>query len=65
MYGSYRQTDRAAVLRILDQIPAAEGPAVARLRALCGGDDQDIQADVQQIESTIKDRTTRSIPGAP
>jgi hypothetical protein len=61
MYGSYQQTDRAVVLRILDQIPAAEGPAVARLRALCGGDDQDIQADVQQIESTIKDRTTCSI----
>ena len=61
MYGSYQQTDRATVLQILDQIPASEGPAVARLRALCGGNDQDIRADIEQIRSTTKDKTTRSV----
>lgn len=61
MYGSYQQTDHATVLRILDQIPAEEELKVAALRALCGGDDQDIQADVQQIKSTVKNKTTCTI----
>jgi hypothetical protein len=59
MYSSYQQTDRATMLRILDRVPASEGPTVARLRALCDSDDQDIQADVEQIESNVKNETTR------
>ena len=60
MYGGYQQTDRTTVLRILDQLQA-EGAAVERLRALCGGGEQDIRADIEQINSTTSNETTRAV----